>query len=332
MQTKESSYWNRQGSRILCRLCPRECMISEGRYGLCNARQNIDGTLMSQSYGMISALNLDPVEKKPLYHFYPGSKTLSFGSFGCNLKCGFCQNSGITSSKPVGNIKLSPEDAVYFAVEKNIKLISYTYNEPLINYEWVFDTSMLSRKKSMQNILVTNGYVKEEPLKKLACFIDAANVDLKAFGDDFYHRNCGGSLEPVLKSIEILHKANVHLEITNLVIDGENSDIEEFEKMVEYIAGINDEMPLHLSRYFPNHKFTVPKTKRETLFNLYDIAKTKLKYVYLGNFDGIEQESTYCKNCGFCIISRKGYDIAINCKNPCICQECGIRNNIITEV
>ncbi|MCL1973055.1 MAG: AmmeMemoRadiSam system radical SAM enzyme [Endomicrobia bacterium] len=304
-------------------------MISEGRYGLCNARQNIGGTLISQSYAMISALNLDPVEKKPLYHFYPGSKTLSFGSFGCNLKCGFCQNSGIASSKPAGNIQLSPEDAVYFAVEKNIKLISYTYNEPLINYEWVFDMSMLARKKSMQNILVTNGYIKEEPLKKLACFIDAANVDLKAFSDDFYHKNCGGSLEPVLKSIEILHKMNVHLEITNLVIDGENSDMEEFEKMIEYIAGINDEIPLHLSRYFPSHKFTAAKTKRETLFNLYDIAKTKLKYVYLGNFDGIEQESTYCKNCGFCIISRKGYDITVNCKNPRICPECGIRNNII---
>jgi len=303
-------------------------MISEGQFGLCNARMNIGGTLISKSYGTISALNADPVEKKPLYHFYPGSKTLSFGSFGCNLKCSFCQNYEIASSKPEEKIKISPEDAVYFATEKNIKLLSYTYNEPLINYEWVFEMSALARKNGMCNILVTNGYVKEEPLSRLAGFIDAANIDLKAYCDEFYHRNCGGSLEPVLKSIEILHKAKVHVEITNLVIDGENSGMSGFEKMIDFIAGISDEIPLHLSRYFPCYKFNIAPTEHKTLFDLHNAAKKKLKYVYLGNIDSVEHGSTYCKNCGFCIITRKGYNVTVNCENPRFCPECGTGNNI----
>lgn len=330
MRAKEASYWNRQGSnKVFCRLCPHECLIPERQFGLCNARQNVNNTLISKSYGMVSAINIDPVEKKPLYHFYPGAKTLSIGSFGCNLKCGFCQNSGISMSKPEGDIRLSPEDTAYFAIEKNIKLISYTYNEPLINYEWVGEMSALARKKSMQNILVSNGYIKEEPLKRLSDYIDAANIDLKAYGNSFYEKNCGGSLEPVLRTIENLYNSKVHLEITNLVIDGENSDEASFRKMVGFIAGISDEIPLHLSRYFPSHKFTLPETKEETLINLYSIAKEKLKYVYLGNFDSPEHENTYCKNCAACLIERNGYNIKMNCKNPRLCPECGTRNNII---
>lgn len=329
MRGRDASYWNKQGSKVFCRLCPHECLISDGQYGLCNARRNLDGALVSESYGMISSLNIDPVEKKPLYHFYPGNKTLSFGSFGCNLKCGFCQNYGISAVTPEGKIRLSPDDAAYFAAEKNIRLISYTYNEPLINYEWVGEMSALARKKSMQNILVTNGYINEEPLKRLADFIDAANIDLKAYSDKFYIENCGGTLSPVLQSIKILHAAKVHIEITNLIIDGKNSQEAEFAELVDFIASVSDEIPLHLSKYFPSYKFTLPPTKETTLLNLHGIAKKKLKYVYLGNTDSPQHEATYCKNCSFCLIERKGYDIKLNCKNPRICPECAVRNNII---
>jgi pyruvate formate lyase activating enzyme len=330
MQCKTALYWKKRDGKILCRLCPNECAISEGRFGLCNARQNVKDTLISKSYGTVSSINTDPVEKKPLYHFHPGAKTLSFGSFGCNLKCGFCQNYAISGAKPSENIKLSPTDAIYFAVEKNAKLISYTYNEPLTNYEWVFEMSELAAKKGIGNILVTNGYINEKPLTKLADHINAANVDLKAYDDDFYRKHCGGTLNPVLKSIEILYKAKVHLEITNLVIDAENSDEEKFGQMLDFIAGLSDEIPLHLSRYFPSNNFVLARTREETLINLYEIAKSKLKYVYIGNFDRRKYSSTYCKNCGFCLIERNGYEININCKNPEICPECMTSNNIIT--
>lgn len=291
---------------------------------------NESGRLVSKSYGRVSAINIDPVEKKPLYHFYPGEKTLSFGSFGCNLSCGFCQNSSISAVKPKESPFFTPEDSAYFAVEKNVKLISYTYNEPLTNYEWVLEMSAAARKKSMQNILVTNGYINEEPLKKLADYLDAANVDLKAFTDKFYNKVCGGYVDPVLNTIKNLHKAGVHLEITNLLIDNENTSEDDFDKMTDFIASVSDEIPLHLSRYFPDFNFTAEKTKAETLLKFYNEAKKKLKYVYIGNFDGPEEYgSTFCKSCGFCLIERNGYNIKINCKNPRICRECGVKNNII---
>ena len=329
MPDKKALYWQKHGRETACLLCPHTCIIKEGQFGLCNARQNVGGTLISKSYGAVSALNVDPVEKKPLFHFYPGSTTLSFGSFGCNFKCGFCQNYDISFSKPNNDMRFMPADAAYFAVEKNIKLISYTYNEPFTDYEWVYEMSELARKKSMQNILITNGYIKKEPLKRLAAFTDAANVDFKAYDDNFYKKHCGGSLKPVLETIEELYAAKVYIELTNLIIDGENSDPEAFGKMLDFIVGIDNEIPLHISKYFPSYQFSIAQTSEKTLYNLYNIAKEKLKYVYLGNMDSVKHESTYCKQCGFCLIERKGYNITINCKNPRICPECGIKNNII---
>lgn len=329
MPAKEALYWKKEDNNVICSLCPHNCKINDEEFGFCNARQNINGKLIAESYGRVSALNIDPIEKKPLYHFYPGLKTLSFGSFGCNLKCAFCQNYSISTLKPRKDVFFSPEDASYFAFEKNIKLISYTYNEPLINYEWVLDMSMTARKKGMQNILVTNGYINEEPLKKLSDFIDAANIDLKAFSNSFYRKNCKGSLEPVLNSIKILKKAGVHIEITNLLIDEYNTDIDEFQKMLDFIVDLSDKIPLHLSRYFPSYQFSARQTKEETLIKFYDMAKEKLNNVYLGNFNNSKYESTYCKNCGFCIIERNGYDININCENLKFCCNCGTKNNII---
>ena len=190
--------------------------------------------------------------------------------------------------------------------------------------------STAARKKSMQNILVTNGYINEEPLKKLLDYTDAANVDLKAFNDKFYNKICGGYLDPVLKTIKNLYNAGVHIEITNLLIDNENTSEDDFNKMTDFIASLSDEIPLHISRYFPSFKFNAEKTKAETLIKFYNTAKKKLKYVYLGNYEGsAEYESTFCKNCGFCLIERNGYDIKTNCKNVRICCNCGVKNNII---
>ncbi|MCL2335233.1 MAG: AmmeMemoRadiSam system radical SAM enzyme, partial [Endomicrobia bacterium] len=288
MPDKTALFWESAKSGVRCVLCPHECLIADGKYGICKARKNENGKLVSKSYGAVSAINLDPVEKKPLYHFYPGSKTLSFGSYGCNLSCGFCQNYSISAANPcVPEAYLSAQDALYFALEKNIRLISYTYNEPLTDYEWVLETAELARKKGMKNILVTNGYINEKPLIKLCGFIDAANVDLKAFSGRFY-KNCGGSLAPVLKTIEIMFSKKVHLELTNLVIEGENTAESEFKKMIDFISGLSDEMPLHLSRYFPAYKFTKEQTSSETLKKLYETAKKRLKYAYIGNYDGSE--------------------------------------------
>ena len=331
MPDKAALYWKEAKDKaVRCGLCPHKCLINESNFGVCNARRNLNGVLYSQSYGIISALNIDPVEKKPLFHFHPGEKTLSLGSYGCNFTCGFCQNFSISAVRPPKKDIVSPEDALYFASEKNIKLISYTYNEPLINYEWLLETCELARKKGMENILVTNGYINEEPLKRIAEWIDAANVDLKAFSGAFYKKNCGGSLEPVLKSIEILHKSKIHVELTNLVIDNENTSEMDFQKMLDFIANLSDEIPLHISRYFPSYRFELAPTKEETLIRFYETAKKKLKYVYIGNFSGQKYESTYCKKCGFCIIERKGYKITPKCKNLRICCECEIKNNIIT--
>lgn len=329
MRDKTALYWDKRGDKIFCGLCPQECVIGDGMSGLCGARQNLKDRLVSKSYGILSAVNIDPVEKKPLYHFYPGSKTLSFGSFGCNLKCRFCQNFSISFSEPAGDIRLTPREALSFAYEKNIKLISYTYNEPLTNYEWVFEMSELAGKNGISNILVTNGYINEKPLKKLAKYIDAANIDLKAFDDDFYKRICGGTLLPVLKTIELLAELKVHTEITNLVIDGENEDEGNFFGLVNFIAGISDEIPLHLSRCFSNKNFAVARTRKETLMKFYNTAKSKLKYVYLANSDSPEHGTTYCGNCSFPIIERIGYDVKINCENPGICPKCAAENNII---
>lgn len=271
--------------RVLCRLCPHNCNIPSGRTGICGVRHNHDGVLMAESYGQITSVSLDPIEKKPLARFHPGSSILSAGSYGCNFKCTFCQNHTISMCKPE-TVHIPPDLLVQKAVElkpqRNIG-IAYTYNEPLISYEYVYDCSRLAKEYDLKNVVVTNGYIEQAPLKGLLPFIDAMNIDLKSFGDDFYSKICGGLPEHVMSTIETASKA-CHVEVTTLIIPDLNDSEDEMESLASWLASINPEIPLHLSRFFPKYKMQDrPPTSTGTIKALERIAGRHLKYVYTGN-------------------------------------------------
>jgi pyruvate formate lyase activating enzyme len=274
--------------KVNCRLCPQNCLISQDRVGICGARKNIGGELYSLNYGKVTSLALDPIEKKPLYHFHPNSYILSAGTFGCNLKCPFCQNWSISRIKAEAAhfMDMTPDSLVNKALEfmqrGNIGL-AFTYNEPSIWYEFVSETASLSKKKGLLNVLVTNGFIAEEPLRKLLPDIHAMNIDLKAFTVDYYKKICKGSINDVKRTIEIASKY-CHLEITTLVIPGLNDDPEEIASLARWISSLSPSIPLHLSRYFPAYEMKDrPSTPTGTLEKAREEALKSLKYVYLGN-------------------------------------------------
>ena len=282
---KAQYYIKLEDGLVHCTLCPHNCHIENGKTGICGVRVNKGGHLYAESYGLISSMALDPIEKKPLYHFFPGSKILSAGSYGCNFRCSYCQNYSISMEKP-DTVYISPESLVYKAYDLkdsgNIGL-AYTYNEPFISYEYVLDCCKLAKEKKLKNVLVTNGYVQEAPLKEILPFVDAMNIDLKSFSDDFYKRICKGKVEYVKQTIEI-SAILCHVEVTCLIIPGLNDSEEEISALTSFIAGISSDIPLHLTRFFPRYKMTDREpTPVETLKKLYAIAKNKLKHVYLGN-------------------------------------------------
>jgi pyruvate formate lyase activating enzyme len=280
---KEALYYKKlKNQKVKCNLCPKYCVISKDNIGICRVRKNIDGKLYAISYGKITGYHLDPIEKKPLYNYKKGSMVFSFGSYGCNLTCRFCQNHEIAHGNP-RTVNLSIDEIIKKTKEDPRSIgIAYTYNEPLINYEFTLDCAKKAKENGLDNILVTNGYINEEPLKELLKYIDAINIDLKAFNNDFYKTICGGSIEEVKKNI-VLSAKQTHVEITCLVIDDLNSNQDEILDMVQWIASIDKDIPLHLARYFPRYKMTKPATKVDTLFNLFNIAKKYLNNVYLGN-------------------------------------------------
>lgn len=273
--------------KVQCDICPHHCKIEEGHIGLCNARTNKNGTIVCDNYGRMTAVALDPIEKKPLYHYYPGSKILSIGSYGCNLNCPFCQNCDISM---VGkrDIETEPVD-IEELVKKALQLrdrgnigIAFTYNEPLIGFEFVRDCAARAREMNLKNVVVTNGYICEEPLKRLLPLIDAFNIDLKGFTESYYHK-LRGDLETVKRSIE-LATAKCHVEITTLIVPGENDSEEEIEALSNWIANINPEIPLHISRFFPRWKmYDKEATPVNKVYHLAEIARKHLKYVYEGN-------------------------------------------------
>lgn len=280
---KEALYWGKEDGKVHCCLCPHECRIVNGLTGICGVRRNIDGKLYSLVYGETTSVALDPIEKKPLYHYHPGEYILSLGTKGCNFKCPFCQNWAISQDFEARTDKITPEWAVKKAKECKSFGIAYTYNEPFIWYEFVLDTAKLARKEGLENVLVTNGYVNPEPLEEMLPFIGAMNVDLKSIDDEFYRKYCKGSLEPVLNTIKRSARS-CHVEITTLVIPGLNDADEVLSKLVAWICdNVGPDVPLHFSRYFPCYKMEVPPTPKETLDRAYAIAKKKLKNVYLGN-------------------------------------------------
>lgn len=306
---KEAMFYTKVKDKIYCNLCPHECKLSEGQTGLCRVRKVIDGKLYSLNYGKISAINLDPIEKKPLYHYKPGSLILSVGSVGCNFSCGFCQNFKISQTgETFFTTFIPPEELINIALKYKGKGnigIAFTYNEPSIFYEYIYDAIALL-KDDIDIILVSNGYINEAPLKSIIKHVKAINFDLKSFNDDFYKKVCHGHLEPVLKSIEIACN-NTHVEITTLIIPGLNDSEEEIDKLAFWISKLNPNIPLHLTRYFPTYKFKIEATPIETLIKLQSIAKKHLNFVYLGNV--LLSSDTICPNCNKTIIKRNGFEI-----------------------
>jgi pyruvate formate lyase activating enzyme len=325
---KEALYYKKLADeKVNCTLCPKNCIIAEGKYGFCNARKNIEGKLYSAVYGNPSSMCIDPIEKKPLYHFLPGSTSLSIGTFGCNLSCKHCQNWTIARAKPPESFEeATPEVLVEQAVDQGCASISYTYNEPAIFFEYVLDTAKLARKKGLRNVIVTNGFINEKPLKEWATVIDAANVDLKAFNEKFYSEICLAKLQPVLKTLKIISKTKMWFEITNLIIPTKNDDFNEIKKMCGWIkANIGTEKPLHFTAFYPCYKMMgVPPTSPETLKKARKIALgIGIKYVYTGNVTADEGSHTYCPKCKQPVIQRSYFSIISNeIKNSkCPCGE-----------
>lgn len=280
--SKVAKHWEKCNDKVICRLCPHNCNIDKGKVGICRVRKNIDNSLYTLNYGLVSSLALDPIEKKPLYHFYPETYILSVGTFGCNLKCSFCQNWTIAHDNP-DTLETTSEQLVQKALELNNCIgIAFTYNEPSIWYEFVYDTCIMSKEKGLKNVLVTNGYINQEPLKELLRFVDAMNIDVKAFTDEYYKKLCKGTLEHVKKNVEIAVKS-CHVEITTLVLPDLNDSIEEIGELSKWLSSIDTNIPLHLTRYFPNYKMDLPPTPKETLYKVQEEAKKHLKYVYVGN-------------------------------------------------
>lgn len=270
-----------------CEICPHHCNIEEGQLGFCNARANRDGTIVNENYGLITSIALDPIEKKPLNRFLPGSRILSVGSYGCNLRCPFCQNHEISmcERRPDNIVRMQPEALVEKALElvpkRNIG-IAFTYNEPLIGYEFVRDCAILAHQRGLKTVAVTNGFINETPLIELLPHIDAMNIDLKAFTEEFYH-HISGSLKPVKRTIEIAARS-CHVEVTTLIIPEENDSPEEMRRLSSWLADINPDIPLHISRFFPRYRMTDrDATEAEHIYALADIARKKLHYVYEGN-------------------------------------------------
>jgi pyruvate formate lyase activating enzyme len=328
-------YIKLKNNKVLCELCPWDCKLEAGQTGICKVRTNENGKLITSVYNRVAALGTDPIEKKPLYHFYPGKNILSIGEVGCNLHCTFCQNYTISqcyASEFAGFHNITSKKIVNEALKTwNSIGIAYTYNEPTTFYEFMLDTAKLAHQHKLKNVVVSNGYINAKPLKMLLPFIDAFNIDLKAFTSEFYQKQTRGKLQPVLNSLKTIAKSSSHLEITNLVIPNLNDDEKVFEKMVIWIASeLGEQIPLHLSRYFPQHKMYQSPTSIKKLEVLYDIAKQYLQHVYLGNVSDEKRSLTFCPNCGELLIERIGYKIKLNGLTEMgTCKKCNSNCNIL---
>jgi pyruvate formate lyase activating enzyme len=287
-------------------------VLKEGQKGICKVRKNQKGILFSLNYSRISSIHLDPVEKKPLYHFYPGKHILSVGSVGCNMKCNFCQNCEISQweTEDYSAIPMwEPSKLAKSAAENKESIgLAFTYNEPTVFFEFIKETAILSAEAGLKNAMISNGYINQEPLRNLLPVIHAFNIDLKGFSNDFYIKITHADLKPVLESLVLIRNSDRHLEITNLVIPGLNDNEKQFKAMLKWIrTNLGKETVLHLSRYFPRHRMKLPATSPESLQQLYLLAKSFLDYVYIGNAGDLTGQNTYCPHCNTLLIERQGY-------------------------
>ena len=310
---KEAGYYKELGGGVVqCKLCPHFCVLNPGETGLCRVRKNISGKLYSLVYGQPVSIHLDPIEKKPLFHFLPGSTAYSVATAGCNLRCLYCQNWEISQAFPkdVKSVEKTPEQLVEEALALGAQSIAYTYTEPIVFYEYMLETAKLARQKGLKNVVISAGYINPEPLKELCQHVDAIKIDLKAFNNSFYKKIVGGELEPVLNTLKTIKEQGIWLEIVYLVIPGENDDPEEVREMSQWIKqNLGEHVPLHFSRFHPMYKLiNLPPTPEQTVKQLRNIALEQgLKYVYTGNLGDWQTESTYCPGSDEMAIKRKGY-------------------------
>ncbi|MGI6091753.1 MAG: AmmeMemoRadiSam system radical SAM enzyme [Veillonellaceae bacterium] len=322
---REARYYRTEDSKAICQLCPKECIIGQGRTGFCRVRKNIDGKLYTQNYAACSSYALDPIEKKPLYHFYPGNYILSLGTWGCNFACQFCQNWQIAQADPE-TIELLPDKAVELALKQGKRNIgiAFTYSEPSVWYEYILDTAKAGHEAGLKNVLVTNGFINKDPLAELLPFIDALNIDIKAFNSEYYHKICAGRLDDVKRTVEQAAE-DCHVEITTLIVPNLNDSQAELRDLAKWLAGISKDIPLHFSRYFPNYKMREQPTPLKTMEMAYETARQYLNYVYLGNI-GSNGSDTYCPRCGQVVIDRYGEKSSLTDDKKCLA--CGMQIKI----
>ncbi len=324
---KEARYWKVESNGVKCFLCPHSCLVKQGETGLCRTRKNYNNSLIEETYGYPCAIHIDPVEKKPLYHFLPGSSTLSIATTGCNLRCLNCQNYQISQAVfSKENIPyVNPDTIVSKALSNKCYSISYTYTDPIVYYEYTMDTADIAKQKGVKNIIVSAGYINKKPLREMCKLIDAANIDLKCFDEKIYQELSGIQLKTVLDSLMIIKTENVWLEITNLLVPGYSDNIKDIKRMCHWLVQNGFEnTPLYFSRFFPTYKLSnVSPTSMEVLFNAYKTAKeTGIKYVYLGNVNDDSYTNTYCHNCNHLLIKRRRYDLEnVGMKNT-VCNNC----------
>ena len=293
--------------------CNHRCRIADSKFGFCGVRENRNGKLYTHAYGEVIAANVDPIEKKPLYHFLPGTASFSVATTGCNFRCGFCQNWQISQISKKGGgdqpgWRLLPEDIVQSAIDRRCKSISYTYTEPTIFFEYAYDTAKLAKRHGLFNVFVTNGYMTSDALKTIGHYLDACNVDLKSYREDFYKKNCKARLKPVLESIRLMKELKIWVEITTLIIPDVNDKEEELKGIASFIAGVDPNIPWHISRFHPDYKFSDScMTPVETIKNAYSVGKGEgLNYVYMGNVPE-ESADTACPHCHKVLVRRKGF-------------------------
>jgi len=321
-------YEKLSGNKVRCFLCNHKCTIAENSTGICGVRRNNNGTLFTLVYDKIVAKHIDPIEKKPLFHFLPGSRSYSVATVGCNLKCSFCQNSDISQMPAdhgrISGESISPETIVKEAESGNASTIAYTYTEPTIFYEFAKETARIAVSRGIKNIFVSNGYMSPECLDDISGFLHGANIDLKAFNDEFYRKQCGAKLEPVLNTIKKMVEMEIWLEITTLLIPGLNDSREELTGLAEFIAGVSTDIPWHISRFHPTYRLNnIDSTPPEKIRMAKEIGyRSGLKYVYTGNLPGDEGEKTHCHNCKDLLIDRYGFRVLSNQIKSGRCPEC----------
>ncbi len=319
----EAAWWHSEDrDKVVCELCPVACTLKPGQSGPCGTRINTDGRMLPLHYGKLVAAGMDPIEKKPLYHFHPGQNILSVASPGCNLHCLFCQNSTISQGSRHTTESTTPEQVVETALAQGSMGIAFTYSEPLVWFEFVRDCAGKSREAGLKNVLVTNGFLNPEPLAEILPLIDAANIDLKAMDDDFYRQICKGGLQPVLDAIRQFHKSGVHLELTNLLIPGHNDSDGQITAVVDFVAELDTNIPLHFSGYHPAWKMDAPPTPQATLERALKLAAKKLPWVYLGNTRARDGRDTLCPQCGVAVIERAGFQAQVQINENGRCKGC----------